>query len=91
MSPYIPKPDRVPLEMSHHASTPGELNYLLTITALDYLDHHKLSYKTLSEVVAAFECAKLEFVRRVVEPYEASKMRQAGDLEQYDHYRRVIA
>jgi hypothetical protein len=89
--PYIPKADRVPLEMTRHAKGPGELNYLLSITALDYLDHHRLSYKTLSEIVAAFECAKLEFVRRVVDPYESGKMRESGDLDQYDHYRRVIA
>lgn len=88
--PYIEKKDRIPLEMTRHARTPGELNYLLTLTALDYLDHHKLSYKTLSEVVAAFECAKLEFVRRIVGPYEDSKVRSNGDLEQYDHYRRAI-
>lgn len=88
--PYIKKQDRVPLEMSRHAQTPGELNYLLTITALDYLDRHKLDYGTLNAIIGAFESAKREFQRRVVDPYEDDKMRSNGDLDQYDHWRRVI-
>lgn len=89
--PYIDKKDRVPLEMTRHAKTPGELNYLLTLTMLDYLDHHKLSYKVLNEIIGAAESAKREFQRRVVDPYEADKMRQNDDLPQYAHWRRVIA
>lgn len=88
--PYVSKKDRVPLELTRNAKTPGELNYLLTVTALDYLDHHKLNYETLNAIIGAFESAKREFQRRVVDPYEDDKMRHNGDLDQYDHWRRVI-
>lgn len=88
--PYIKKEHRVPLELSRHPNTPGELNYLLTVTCLDYLDRHKLSYGTMNDIIGAIESAKREFQRRVVDPYEDDKMRSNGDLDQYDHWRRVI-
>lgn len=88
--PYIKKTDRVSLELTRHATTPGELNYLLTVTALDYLDRHKLSYKTLNEIIGAFECAKTEFQRRIVDPYETVKQHENGDLDQYAHWEKVI-
>lgn len=88
--PYVAKADRVGLELSHHATTPGELNYLLSITVLDYLERQGLSYTSCNDIIGAFESAKREFQHRVVDPFEASKMRSNGDLEQYDHWRRVI-
>lgn len=58
----------------------GELNYLMTMLAHLYIERHGTSYATLSEVVAAFECAKLEFYRRRVAPYEGAKIIQNGDV-----------
>ena len=60
--------------------TNGELNYLLTNLGLIYLDRHGRSYGTISDVVKALECAKLEFVRRILNPYEDRKKEENGDV-----------
>jgi hypothetical protein len=58
----------------------GELNYLITKLGLTYLRKHGTSYNTISDVVKAMECAKLEFYRRVAAPYEDEKIKQNGDV-----------
>ena len=58
----------------------GELNYLMTSLGLIYLDRHGRSYDTISGVVKALECAKLEFYRRVAVPYEDTKIKVNGDV-----------
>lgn len=52
----------------------------MTKFCLIYLERHGRSYNTLSDVVKAMECAKLEFVRRHLAPYEDSKILQNGDV-----------
>lgn len=59
---------------------PGELNYVLTKTIHNYLKVKGLRYQTLDEIVGALECCKMEFVRRVVNPYEDQKIEENGDL-----------
>ena len=87
--PYIPQADRDkfshPLSIlaqtiSQYGISGGELNYLMTQVALMYLYKHKESYNTIGDVIKAFECAKLEFARRKMEPYEDSKKRTNGDV-----------
>ena len=58
----------------------GELNYLITKLGLTYLGKHGKSYNTISDVVKAMECAKLEFYRRVAVPYEEKKIQEYGDV-----------
>ncbi len=58
----------------------GELNYVMTRLGLAYIKHHGMGYSTGSEVIAAFECAKQEFYRRVLVPYEDQKIRENGDV-----------
>ena len=58
----------------------GDLNYLMTKLAHCYIRKHGESYNTLSDVIKAFECAKLEFYRRHVAPYEDRKIIQNGDI-----------
>ena len=87
--PYIPLPDRVAfaktllnltLEIGEHGISNGELNYLMTVLGLRYLERHGTSYNTISDVVKALECAKLEFYRRMAAPYEDGKAQQNGDV-----------
>ena len=59
---------------------PGELNYILTRIINLYVEHRGLSYQTINDIVGSLECAKLEFVRRVVNPYENAKMAENGDV-----------
>lgn len=58
----------------------GELNYLMTRLAVFYLQKHGKSYNTISDVIKAFECAKLEFYHRIAVKYEELKMSQHGDV-----------
>ena len=87
--PYIPQIDRVELdyysgyffeELLHRGISNGELNYLFTKLAQLYLKKHGTSYNTISDVIKAFECAKLEFYRRIAAPYEDEKCRLNGDV-----------
>lgn len=89
--PYVEKVERVTLEMTHQAESAGELNYLLSLNMLDYLDRHGLSYSTLNTIVGAIESAKDEFQQRVVRPYEAKALERNGDLPQYERWSKVIS
>lgn len=60
--------------------TSGELNYFLTVTINDYIQNNGLSYSTINDILGALEGAKLEFYRRVVAPYENSKIKENGDV-----------
>jgi hypothetical protein len=59
--------------------TEGELNYLITSLIDVYLLKEGLNYKTINAIVGVLECAKLEFNRRVVAPYEDKKIQQNSD------------
>lgn len=60
----------------------GELNFAITTLVDDYLSRKPegLRYAGISEVVAALECAKLEFYRRVGAPYEDKAILKNGDV-----------
>ena len=87
--PYIKHDDRAKFQLVEseltqavalHSLSNGELNYLITKLALAYLARHGISYNTISDVVKAMECAKLEFYRRVVVPYEDEKRILNGEV-----------
>src|SRR3990167_8067316 len=87
--PHIPQSDRdtfsavlVELDwiIDKHGISNGELNYLMTTLALRYIKIHGLSYNTGSDVIKALECAKLEFYRKVMAPYEDQKAFNNGDV-----------
>lgn len=61
-------------------SSTGELTYVFYREALRYLGTCGVGFATMSEIVAAFECAKLEFYRRHVAPYEDKKIAGNGDV-----------
>lgn len=62
------------------AETAGELNFQLTRLCDDYVMRKGVTYETLNAVVGVFESAKAEFQRRVVAPYEDSKIQDNGDV-----------
>lgn len=79
--PYIDKERRTELDMAADVpETPGELNYAITTLCLDYLEGGDKDYAALNEIVGALECAKLEFYRRAVSPYEDQKKSDNGDV-----------
>ncbi len=78
--PYIKKEDKLRLADTGAPMTPGELNFAITAIIIAYVKREGKSYQTLNNVVGALECAKLEFQRRVVAPYEDVKIRENGDV-----------
>lgn len=61
-------------------SSPGELNYAITTLMIGYLDALGLSYANAAETLAGGNEAVAEFRRRVLVPYEDSKIRENGDV-----------
>lgn len=80
--PYINGALRIEVEpySTRLAATPGELNYQLTRLCHWYLHSHTPNYETMNAIVGALECAKQEFLRRIVAPYEDTKIAENGDL-----------
>lgn len=60
--------------------TAGELNYEITKLINRYMVNERLRYQTINDVVGALEGAKAEFQRRVVGPYEDTKISTNGDV-----------
>lgn len=81
--PYIKPASRViaePLEqIPFQLLEPGEVTYLITRIIREYVGD-TYNYSLLSEAIGILECAKLELYRRMVAPYEDSKMEENGDV-----------
>jgi hypothetical protein len=79
--PYVRKTVRESLDVGEFGpQCAGDLNYLFTKLAIAYVKEHGLSYQRLNDVVGALDGAKAEFQRRVVAPYEDTKIRENGDV-----------
>jgi hypothetical protein len=80
--PYVTKKQRQRLDRnkSSFAMDAGELNYIITKTCLAYLKDKDVSYELLNEIIGVLECAKQEFYRRKVAPYEEHKRGNNGDV-----------
>ena len=81
--PYITAEDRQRLRTAR-SETVGELTYELTEVCTGYLEDRPQSFTWYAEVVAALEAAKLEFYRRVLAPYEDTKIDENGDVYNVD-------
>lgn len=81
--PYISSTDKEYLQR-HPPANAGQLNYNITMLIRDYLTVQAgdgpFNYEMLNSVVGALESCKLEFYRRMVVPYENSKIEQNGDV-----------
>ena len=75
--PYIKKERR--LSASVCPTTAGELNYAITREILRYFPQDP-GYDDYNEVIGVLECVKLEFVRRMLVPYEDQKILENGDV-----------
>ena len=79
--PYITGDRRETLRTAQ-PSNAGELNYKITELLDEFICLKGMSYETLNAAVGAVECAKQEFLRRVVAPYEDTKIKLNGDVYQ---------
>lgn len=83
--PYITQERRAKLgtALEHsdidYIAGPGELNYLITIMVQSYLGPCP-KYSDFNAAVGALESAKLELYRRMIAPYEDTKIKENGDV-----------
>lgn len=78
--PYIDKDTRLFVDGGTQPLNAGQLNYKITQLCNQYLKFYGASYTQLNEIVGVLECAKQEFYRRVVSPYEDKKIKEHGDV-----------
>jgi hypothetical protein len=82
--PYIKQEDKSQytemLNKLPEMRSAGELNYVLTTICKEYINDKGLKYQTLNDVIGALEGCKQEFYRRVVAPYEDTKIAENGDV-----------
>jgi hypothetical protein len=79
--PYILRSNRADINRGKSdPDTAGELNYLFCRLAISYFEDHGRSYQAINDISGAFTEALAEFRRRVVAPYEDTKIAQNGDL-----------
>ena len=63
----------------------GELNYAISyLVGRTMAPFGKWRYHFLARAVAVFECAKLEFYRRLAAPYEDKAILKNGDIGPYE-------
>lgn len=59
----------------------GELNFSFYKIINEYFNKEgKGNYQAINDIMGALEGAKLEFLRRVVAPYEEIKIKENGDV-----------
>lgn len=83
--PYISQARRLQLDgaiamlSGAMMDSPGELNYVITKLCVA---HARVApnYAVHNAVIGALECAKLEYYRRVIAPYESAKIAENGDV-----------
>ena len=78
--PYIGKERSELIMQGDWPNNAGELNYCFTRAIIHYMKSRGVSYQTMNDVVGALENAKNEFQRRIVHPYEDSKIAKNGDV-----------
>lgn len=61
------------------ALTPGDLNFMFSTLAAEYIEAKGLSYQTINDISGAMTEALAEFRRRIVVPYEDQKRRTGAD------------
>ena len=80
--PYIEEKYRKEIDMGRIPDSPGELNYLITTSILDYLggEGAVVVYSDYNEVIGVLECVKQELYRRMIAPYEDEKIKENNDV-----------
>ena len=86
--PYIKPFDREHLDpyincLGGNVTSVGDINYVATRVAMQYINRTGLKYATLAAVIGTFVCVILELYRRVVAGYENEKIVENGDVIEY--------
>jgi hypothetical protein len=83
--PYIKKESRVKFDdainkLAEEINEPGELNYCIYALLNRIIKKHTECYRLYSALIADVDCAKMEFYRKRVGPYEDKKIKSNGDV-----------
>lgn len=78
--PYIKDDARLAIAETGVLQTPGELNYVFTSIAWNYILDNGLNYQNINDIMGALEGAKFELYRRIAAPYEDKKIIENGDV-----------
>lgn len=90
--PYIDTKSRLRIEycakeknaiklLSDAIQTEGDLNYIITRLCHEFIVKVGKKYATLNTIIGVLECAKQEFYRRIISPYENKKIDENGDVK----------
>ena len=91
--PYIKKEEREKIDKYigdlclRLGDDPGERNYVITKIIHDFIGQTGLKYKHLNSAIGILECAKQEFLRTVVNPYEEKKLISNGRVSELDAFK----
>jgi hypothetical protein len=90
--PYIKKEDRYFITdrvnaLSEMIRDDGGLNYAISLLIHKQLDKRGINYANMNNLVGALECAKNEFIRTVMGPYEDGKRLENGSVSKLDEVR----
>lgn len=80
LMPYITEERRDNIEKAMENPNIGDINYVITMLLLDFLNKKGLNYENLNSLIGVLDCAKMELYRRVAIPYENMKIRENGDV-----------
>lgn len=72
------------MELMKKLEDRGDYNYAISLLIHTYIQRNGLRYKHLNDAVGILECAKQEFIRTVVSPYEDEKIKENGAVSELD-------
>jgi hypothetical protein len=83
--PYIkpenrPQYDAAIQDIASKVECGGDMNYVFTMIAQLYVKKKGLNYQNVSDITSALENCKLEFYRKLIGPYEDTKILENGDV-----------
>lgn len=81
--PYVTRAERLNVSACNIMTTPGQLNYGIHKMIEAYFRQNPRSYTSYNDVIGVLECVKLELYRRLVGPYEDTKIVENGDIDIY--------
>jgi hypothetical protein len=72
------------MELMKALESKGDYNFAISLLIHTYIQRNGLRYVNLNDAVGILECAKQEFIRTVVSPYEDEKIRENGPVSELD-------
>lgn len=78
--PYLTEERKLELATGLTPTTSGDLTYQIQQAIQTYLKTDRVNFARLAEVLGILEAAKVDFVDRVLLPYERNKRTENGDV-----------